>query len=521
VRGSREGAVLVEPPVLPRAPVAIVGAGPVGLALALGLARCGVRSVLLEKEAATSEHSKAPGIHVRTREVLRQWGVEEGFLAAGTLKPVLTLHSPDPERPPLASLDFSELGAEADRPGLLILEQAHTERLLLEAVRDSGLCDVRFGTEAVGLAQTSDAVTLTVRDAGGERDLDAEFVVGCDGASSFVRDALGLSFEGITYSVRPLLADVRIEDERDELPWPRTRNGSDGLTAGLRLGSGLWRLIRLERSEPSHGEDVGDAEIRERVEEVLGEGPFEVVWASRFRIHRRASPRFRVGRVLLAGDAAHVHSPAGGLGMNGGIQDAHNLAWKLAGALQGGDTDWLLSSYEVERRAVMVERVSRHADRLTRVFLDSPAVVRGTAFALLRLLLRSRRIRRRSLRRTAMLDLDYPASPLLDATLRAAGKRLPNSLLRTSDGQEVRLYALLPNAPVLIQLGPPHEPGPDLPVDRVIRVGRGAYHEPAELLRGLLGAEQGWLLVRPDAHIAWAGQRPEGMREAVRRALGT
>jgi 2-polyprenyl-6-methoxyphenol hydroxylase-like FAD-dependent oxidoreductase len=503
-----------------RAPVAIVGAGPVGLALALGLARCGVRSVLLEKKAATSEHSKAPAIHIRTREVLKLWGVEDAFLAAGILKPTLILHSPDTGRPPLATLDFSELEAETDRPGLLVLEQAHTERLLLEAVRESGLCDVRFSTEAVGLAQTCDVVTLTVGDAGGKRDLDAEFVVGCDGASSFVRDALGLSFEGITYSVRPMLADVRIEDERDELQWPRTSNGSDGLTAGIRLSPGLWRLIRLERSEPRHGEEVGDAEIRARVEEVLGTGPFDVVWASRFRIHRRASARFRVGRVLLAGDAAHVHSPAGGLGMNGGIQDAHNLAWKLAYALEGADTDRLLDSYEVERRAVMVESVSRHADRITRVFLDSPAFIRGSAFALLRLLLRSRHIRRRSLRRTAMLDLDYPASRLLDASLRAAGKRLPNALLRTSEGREVRLYDLIPNAPVLIELGPPRDGGLKLPVDRVIRIGDGAYSEPAELLRGLLGAESGWLFVRPEAHIAWVAQRPEGMYEAAWQALG-
>jgi 2-polyprenyl-6-methoxyphenol hydroxylase-like FAD-dependent oxidoreductase len=503
------------------APVAIVGAGPVGLALALGLTRQGVHSVLIERKEGTSEWSKAPGIHVRTREVFRQWGVEERFLAAGTLRRALTLHSPSSGRRPLASIDFSDLEAEADRPGLLILEQGRTERLLLDAVRESSMCEVRFSTEAVALAQDTRGAAVTLRDKAGEHRLHAEYVVGCDGAGSFVRGALGLPFDGITYSVRPMLADVRIEDERDALPWPRTRNGRSGITTAIRISDGVWRLIRLERGEPEQGEEVSEGEVRERVAEVLGEGPFEVLWASRFRIHRRSSPRFRVGRVLLAGDAAHVHSPVGGLGMNGGIQDAHNLAWKLAFALRGGDVDRLLDSYEVERKAVIVGSVSRYTDLITRTFRDAPAAVRAGAFALLRLLLRSRRIRVRNQRRTAMLDLDYPApSPLLHSGERAAGVRLPNPRLQSSDGSWVRLYDLLPNAPVIIEVNGTGGAGAALPVPHVIRIGDGGYLEPAGLLRGLLEAERGWILVRPDAHVAWARQQPDGLAEAAREALG-
>jgi 2-polyprenyl-6-methoxyphenol hydroxylase-like FAD-dependent oxidoreductase len=502
------------------APVAIVGAGPVGLALALGLARHGVRSVLVEREESTSEWSKAPGIHIRTREIFRQWGVEERFLEAGELLRTLTLHSPAPGGRPLASVDFSDLETEADRPGLLILEQARTESLLLEAVRESGLCEVRFATEAVGLEHGGDGATLKLRSPHGSRSLETPFVVGCDGAGSFVRDALGLPFEGITYPVRPMLADVRIDDDRDALPWPRTRNGPGGITTAIRLGPGLWRLIRLERGEPREGEEVPEQELDDRVAEVLGEGPFDRVWASRFRIHRRSSPRFRVGRVLLAGDAAHVHSPVGGLGMNGGIQDAHNLAWKLAYALRGGDTDRLLDSYEVERRAVIVERVSRYTDLATRIFLDSPSTIREAAFLLFRLLLRHPRLRRMNLRRTAMLDLDYPVSPLLSGDERSAGVRLPNPLLRSPDGADVRLYDLLPNTPVLLEFSENYDAGIELPVGDVIRFGPGGYREPSGLLRRLLGAREGWVLVRPDAHVAWARHRVDGMADAVRDALG-
>jgi 2-polyprenyl-6-methoxyphenol hydroxylase-like FAD-dependent oxidoreductase len=480
-----------------------------------------VRSVLVERKEATNEHSRAPGIHTRTREVFRQWGVEDRFLAAGLLTSTLTLHSVKRGRRPLLSLDFSELDAEADRPGLLLLEQAHTERLLLEAVRETGLCDVRFATEATGLAQHAGGAVLTLRNADGETSIGADFVVGCDGAGSFVREAVGLSFDGITYAVRPMLADVRIEDERDALPWPRTHNGRSGITTGIRLGPGLWRLIRLERGARDHGDDVPRPEVADRMAEALGEGPFDLVWASRFRIHRRSAPRFRVGRVLLAGDAAHVHSPVGGLGMNGGIHDAHNLAWKLAAALRGGDTDRLLDSYDVERRAVIVERVSRFTDAVTRIFLASPWRIRGAAFSVLRLLLRSAPIRRANLRRTAMLDLDYPASPLLDDRERAAGLRLPNPVLRAPDGAEVRLYDLLPNAPVIIELVARRDVAVALPLDAVIRIGTGGYADPSETLTRLLGADEGWILVRPDAHVAWARQRLEGMGEAVRYALGT
>lgn len=500
-------------------PVAIVGAGPVGLSLALGLARQGVRSTLLEQKAATSEHSKAPGIHVRTREIFRQWGIEERFLSAGRL--IRTLHmNPADGGHPLLSVDFSDLDGEADRPGILLLEQAQTEKLLLEAVRESGMCDARFGAEAVGLVSGTDGARLTIREGGGECSLDAEFVVGCDGGSSFVRGALGLPFEGITYSLRPMLADVRVEDERNSLPWPRLHNGRSGLTAAIRLRPGLWRIIRLEGGEAAKGEEVPEWEVNRRVDEVLGNGPVEVVWASRFRIHRRSSPRFRVGRVLLAGDAAHVHSPVGGLGMNGGIQDAHNLAWKLAYALRGGDLERLLDSYDVERRAIVVESVSGYTDFLTRTFLQTPSIVRTGALFLWRLVFRIPRLRRINLRRATMIDLDYPPSPLLGYRERSAGVRLPNPVLRSPNGPDVRLHDLLPYGPVILDVAEDHALGIELPVKEIIRIGPGEYVDPSGSLRSLLGGKDGWILVRPDGHVAWARDNQDDIGAAVRRALG-
>jgi 2-polyprenyl-6-methoxyphenol hydroxylase-like FAD-dependent oxidoreductase len=502
------------------APIAIVGAGPVGLSLALGLARQGVRSVLLERKQGTSERSKAPAIQQRTREVFRQWGVEDCFLEAGVLRRTLTLHSAMSGRHALATIDLSELDVEADRPGVLVLEQAQTERLLLKAVRETGMCDVCFAAEAVGLQQDPQRATLRYRRDGAEHVIQAAFVIGCDGAGSFVREALGLPFEGFTYSIRPMLADVRIDDRRDDLDWPRVWNGPDGLTIAIRLNDRLWRIILLERGGPGKDDEVPEDEIGKRVAETLGTGTFAVEWANRFRIHLRSAPQFRVGRVLLAGDAAHVHSPVGGLGMNAGIQDAHNLAWKLAAAADGGDVERLLDSYDIERRAVVVEDVSTYTDVLTRVFLQVPSPVRTAAFLLLRLWLAIRPFRKLMIRRATMIGLGYQRSPLLDNSDRVAGARLPNPMLRSSEGAKTRLYDLLPNAPAILDIAQERDFSLELPVRHVIRIGRGGYRDPSGMLRGLLDGKDGWILVRPDLHIAWARNSPEGIQDGAAHALG-
>jgi 2-polyprenyl-6-methoxyphenol hydroxylase-like FAD-dependent oxidoreductase len=519
---SVHAAPVVNGPPPTSVPVAIVGAGPTGLTLALDLARHGVRSLLLERGVDTSRFSRAAGLHVRTREVFARLGVERALRDAGTLVRVLRPVDAATGRPLLA-IDFGRLREEAADPGLVVVEQSVTERVLLDAVRAAGLCDVRFGAEAIALSPSGDAPHLTVRQDGATWTVEARFVVGCDGAGSFIRGELGLPFEGATYGVAALLADVGVRDERDGLPWPRIRNQRGGITAAIRLRPRLWRIIRVERSDPDDpGEEVQRQVIDQRVAESLAPGPVDVLWSSRFRIHRRSSRRFRVGPVLLAGDAAHVHSPVGGQGMNAGIQDAHNLGWKLAAALGGGDTDRLLDSYETERRAVVVGDVTRYTHLVTRVFLQTPGVVRAAGFALLRLALAVPRLHRANLRRMAMIDLDYPASALLDSGDAAAGVRLPNVVLHPPAGPPVRLHDLLPPGAALLAVGGAAESPmpPDLPVAAALRIGPGHHLEPGGRLRRLLGSDGGWILVRPDGHVAWARAEPHGLRAAARRALG-
>jgi 2-polyprenyl-6-methoxyphenol hydroxylase-like FAD-dependent oxidoreductase len=501
-------------------PVAIVGAGPVGLALALGLARHGVRSVVLEREPRLSQHSKAAGVHVRTREALRRWGAEDRFCEVGNLVDQVVLHDVPGGDRPLLHLDLRTLDDEVDRPGLLVIEQSDTERLLWEALRDTGLSSVRFDAEVVAVRERADGVTLTVRGEGTDHELRADHVVGCDGPSSTVREAIGMPFEGATYRLQPMLADVELDDDRDALPWPRVDDRHGGLTAALRLRPGRWRIIHLPVDDPADDE-VPDAEVAQRVEAVLGPGPAAIVWRSRFRIHRRASPRFRRRRLLLAGDAAHVHSPVGGQGMNAGIQDAHALAWRLATVQAGGDVDRLLDSYDHERRGVVVGDVSRFTDVLTRVYLQSPAWARRIAFALQRTAMRVPPIERAALRRMTMIDLRSPPSTLLPAE-RAAGVRLPDVLLRATDGTERRLHDLLPLGAALLEVTDASAPGTaeGLPVEAVIRVGRGGYVDRTGRIRGLLDGQDGWILVRPDGAIAWARTHDAGLAAAVRRSLG-
>jgi hypothetical protein len=247
-------------------------------------------------------------------------------------------------------------------------------------------------------------------------------------------------------------------------------------------------------------------------------------------MHRRNSPRFRVGRVMLAGDAAHLHSPKGGQGMNGGIQDAHNLAWKLAGALRGGDVDRLLDSYEVERREVVVGNISRYTDLVTRVFLQAPLFVRQAAFSLWQTLLSSSRVRRMSLKRVTMIGLGYSKSPILDGSERLAGERLPNPMLQGQDGSKVRLYDLLPVGPVVLELGKNNGAdegnqvdnlnGRGMLIESTIRICPEGYHDINGTLAKLLGEEQGWILVRPDTHIAWARKELLLLEAAASKALG-
>lgn len=377
--------------------VIIVGAGPVGLSLALMLALKEYRVLVLEKEAGTAEHSRAPAIWPGTQEILADLGVMERFAEAGILKPSLEIYDVDRDtclfRAPLESLSD-----QTRFPRLLILPQSRTEALLLEALEQQSSASIRFSSEVTGLNQRDGGVDVRFAAPEGESPVSGEILVGCDGAHSFVRHAIGAHQEGITYTMQAALADVRISNSA-ALHSPRLTT-TPGIAVGIRIEADIWRLILpFVRSDPVPLE----RRIEEVVESLFHRSEWEPVWRSEFQLHRRISSAFSRGRVVLAGDAAHLNSPVGGQGMNAGIQDASRLASAIEQALIS-DPEATLQAYGDSRRAQIAQGVNRVTDIMTRILLARRGRFIRPALAGANLALHVPGLRRKILRRMAMLD---------------------------------------------------------------------------------------------------------------------
>jgi 2-polyprenyl-6-methoxyphenol hydroxylase-like FAD-dependent oxidoreductase len=420
-------------------PVAISGAGPVGLAVALGLARAGVRSVVFEKKTQLDVHSRATLILPRTLEIFRQWEVLDQLLASGNRVPHVRLREPGNDHE-ILHVNFTKLADETAAMFALPIPQDRTERILLDAVEATGLVDVRFATELLGFEHDATGVRLRTRTG----DIETTgYLVGADGAHSRVRGQLGVELTGKTYPSQALLADVRIDAELDRTDeWPTVLNHR-GIIVGIRFGDRVWRIIEQAVDDHLSGPALHD-HIVDVAQELFGPGSVEVLWSSVYHKHERCAPRFRHGRITLAGDAGHLNSPAGGQGMNSGIQDAHNLAWKLAAAVTNPDADALLESYSEERTSLIRRRVQPVTDLAERFQTARPhrrvALVR-TLDALFGLGQSAGAMTHRF----SMLDVPYEQSRLLHGRNKGLGHRVPDVL--ADDGE--RIYPKMPAGAIL------------------------------------------------------------------------
>ncbi|MGW2306916.1 FAD-dependent oxidoreductase [Actinomadura luteofluorescens] len=356
--------------------VLVVGAGPAGLSLAASLRQKGVDAVLLDRAAEGANTSRAAVVHARTLETLREVGATGELVERGIIVPRFTVRERDRV---LLTVEFGDL--PTDFSYTLLVPQNVTEEILLGRLHAAGGV-VHRPFEVTGLEQDEDGVTATLADGG---QIRAAYAVGTDGMHSTVREHAGIAFEGDAYPQSFVLADVHLDwaggSEEVMLFF-----SAEGVTVVAPLPGGRHRIVATVDEAPREptAADVQalmDARGPKRHPALIK----DVVWSSRFRVHHRLAAHYRAGRVFLAGDAAHVHSPAGGQGMNTGIQDALNLAGKLAAVLGDGAPDTVLDEYEAERRPV-AEQVVSFTDKMTNVATVGSPVLRGMRNTLLRTL---------------------------------------------------------------------------------------------------------------------------------------
>jgi 2-polyprenyl-6-methoxyphenol hydroxylase-like FAD-dependent oxidoreductase len=475
----------------PDVDVVVAGAGPTGVMLASELRLHGVRVLVVERDEQPIERARSLGLHVRSVEVLDQRGLLERFLAIGTKhatrSPVAGVSKPWPD------------GVDSAHAYLLGIPQNITDRLLTERAVELG-AEIRRGRALSGLSQDADGVTVDLAD--GTR-LRARYLVGCDGGRSTVRGLLGIGFPGEPARHEWLLGEVRVTVSPEEMAAKSAELGSDHLRFGpTPLTEGLYRFVARAKDLAKDGDTPTTLdELRARVVELVGTdfGMHSPRSVSRFGDATRLAEHYRSGRVLLAGDAAHVHPPVGGQGLNLGLQDAFNLGWKLAAAIDGWAPRDLLDSYETERRPVADDVLST-SRAMAELLTPEPGTM-----AVRRLL-------------SELMDLDgvnrYLVEKVSGLGIRydlGTGHDLLGRRLRDVELKRGHLYGLMHEGRGLLldQTGELSADGWQDRVDHVVDTSAelDALDAPAVLLR-------------PDGYVAWVGDDQHDLLDVLPRWFG-
>lgn len=473
------------------ADVIVVGAGPTGLLLAGDLAEAGVSVQILERRSdEVSNLSRAFGLHARTMEALDARGMAGAILETGVARVT------DARLFERVHADFGRLPSRFAY--LLITSQANVERVLLDRALRAGV-EILYERDVRAVQDDGDAATVTAQNADGDVATHrAAYVVGADGVGSAVRRSLGLPYPGKSVLKSIMLADVRLRDEPTEA---LTVNGTGDEFAFLApFGDGYWRIFCWDRRRDVSDDTPLDLdEVRAVTRRAMGTdfGMHDARWMSRFHSDERQVPEYRVGQVFLAGDAAHCHSPAGGLGMNTGLQDAANLSWKLVSVLRGAP-DELLDSYQTERHPVGKEvlQISGAIIRLAMVKSPFARTLRGLIGATV---MRLAPVQRRLTGRLSGIGIEYRGSRRSGD--RLTGTRAPD--LPLADG--TRLYEALRGGMFVL-------------------VGEGDVGHFADRVR-VVKAANGTapnVLIRPDGYVGAVvdPKDPDAFRSTLTRLCG-
>ncbi|PXX54593.1 3-(3-hydroxy-phenyl)propionate hydroxylase [Nocardia tenerifensis] len=482
--------------------VVIAGGGPTGLMLAVELRLAEVDVVLLDGLPERTGESRAGGLHARTMEILDQRGLLDDLIARGRVMQAGHFGA--------LPLDFSDF--DTRHPHMLAVLQSVVERELDHQATELG-APVRWASPVAGFTQDANGIDVEVGGPDGTRRIRAKYLVGCDGGRSTVRKLAGIGFTGTDATMTGMLADVELAEPPAEPFFGRRRGAGD--FSAVQFEPGWYRLV-VQRHDlvMPRGATLTFEEFRDHFREIAGTdfGMHSPRWVTHYGDASRQAERYREGRVFLAGDAAHIHYPAGGQGQNLGVQDAVNLGWKLAIALRGNDFDEVLNTYESERLAVgarvlhntraqtAAQRPGAHAEALRDILGD---------------LIDLDVVRHRLGLMITALDIRYDTKG--DHPL--AGRRVPDGDLSAAGG-ETRVYELLRSArPILLRLNGNRIPSVDGWQDRVDVVDALARDERWAVPGVGDIAVPAAVLIRPDGYVAWVSD--EFGAEGLPEALGT
>lgn len=492
-------------------PVLVVGAGPTGLVAAFELSRMGVEVRIVDMAPQPSTTSRALGVQARTLELLRPRGVSDELVRLGNEARRTALHANGHR---IAALDFTRMHSQF--PYILLLAQSETERVLTEHLARQGV-KVERGVQFSSLTEESDATQVVLTAADGTLEtVEASYVIAADGSHSTVRKFLGLPFTGRALPQNYVLGDVHVDGgmAEDQLS---IFLAAKGFLAVFPMGDGRFRLMATDPDGiTGDAEQPSSTDVQTLLTRAVG-GSVRLRgldWSSRFRINSRHLETLRVGRVFFGGDSAHVHSPAGGQGMNAGIQDMINLSWKLAMVLRGAGRPELLDTYESDRLPV-IRRLVGMTERATRVFNSTNPLAHAVLTRLAPLALAQSAVQDRAVPQLGQIAASYRGAPITKGGgaiggLRA-GDRVPDAAIDGVDGVRVPGGVALHD---LIDITTP---------TLLVSGGCTGIVEAAQPWAGTLEVREvalpddlvpgpGWLLVRPDGHLAAAGQAGDADR---------
>jgi len=384
--------------------VLIVGAGPVGLVSALVLGRAGISVTVLEQSAQLNMDLRASTFHPPTLDMLAPLGLTDALVAQGLV--ARYTQQRDPREGVVAEFDMQLLAGDTDHPFRLQCEQWKLTQLIAEQLKALPHVTLLFNAKVSHLTQTDDQVQVQVDQGGESQHLKADYVIGADGAWSAVRRSLGIEFEGFTYPERFLVisTDFEFADHLPRLSYVNYCSDPEEWCVLLRVPT-LWRVLFPTRPEESDEAVLSDASVQRRLQQLLPQDkPYPTSHRTLYKVHQRVAEKFRHGRVLLAGDAAHINNPLGGMGMNGGVHDAFNLSDKLLAVLRGESAVDVLERYERQRRTIAIEYINASTARNKREIEERDPKIRQQTQDELRATAANPVTARAYLRKTSMLD---------------------------------------------------------------------------------------------------------------------